>query len=124
MVDSLSRSIEKCRQDMNITRISISPEVKRINHSLFADDTLVMVGASCIMKRRMKKVLRRFLEDPRGLLNNHKCRIYGWNIPPHTLQKILEILEIPFQEKWSHCQYLGLPISKENLKTEIWNKYN
>jgi len=32
-------------------------------------------------------------------------------------------LEIPFQEKWSHFQYLGLPISKENLNIEIWNKY-
>lgn len=123
MADSSSRSLDKCRQYRTITGFSISPEVKSINHSLFADDTLVMGGPSYIMARRIKKVLRNFLESSRGLLYNNKCIIYGWNTPSHTLQKISEILEIPFQEKWSHFQYLGLPISKENLKTEIWNKY-
>jgi len=26
----------------------------------------------------------------------------------------------PFKENWDHFKHLGLPISKDNLKSEIW----
>lgn len=55
MVDSFRRNLEKCRQDHLLTSLTISLEVKGINHSLFLDDTLVMGGASCIIARRIKK---------------------------------------------------------------------
>jgi len=55
MVGSLRRSLEKRRQDRTITGLSISPEVKSINHSQFANDTLVMEGASYIMETRIKR---------------------------------------------------------------------
>jgi len=97
-------------------------KVKTINHSLFADDTLLLGGASTIIARRFKKVLDDFLQVSSGLLNNEKCRIYGWNTPPRTMQRISQILDILVQEKWTHFLYLGLPISKENMKTEIWTK--
>jgi len=57
-----------------------------------------------------------------GILNNTKCRIYGWNIPPRTMQRISQIMEIPAQENWNYFFYLGLPISKERMKAEIWTK--
>lgn len=62
MVDSLSRNLDKRRQDRLLTGLTISPEVKGINHSLFADDIIVMGGASCIIARRIKTVLNRFME--------------------------------------------------------------
>lgn len=31
-------------------------------------------------------------------------------------------MEIPAQERWNHFLYLGLPISKESMKAEIWTK--
>lgn len=34
-----------------------------------------------------------------------------------------QILEIPYQNNWDHFQYLGLPITKKNMKTKIWSKY-
>jgi len=67
-------------------------------------------------------VLNIFIRASGGLLNNQKQRIFSWNTPLHPLEKLSQILEIPFQEKWSHFHYLGLPISKKNLKIEIWNK--
>lgn len=63
-----------------------------------------------------------FLQVLGELLNNTKCKIYGWNSPPRTMQRISQILDIPVQEKWTHFFYLGLPISKENIKAKIWTK--
>lgn len=38
------------------------------------------------------------------------------------MQRISQILEIPTQESSNNFFYLGLPISKENLKSELWSK--
>jgi len=80
-------------------------------------------GASSIIARRFKKVLDDFLQVSGGLLNNSKCRIYGWNTPPRIMQNILQILEIPTEARWTHFTYLGLPIAKENVKSELWSKH-
>ena len=119
MAETLSRALEKQRKERNITVIRIEKGVKIINHSLFSDDTLLQGGTSTIVARRFKKVLDYFLQVSGGLLNNTKCRIYGWNTPPRTMQRISQILYIHVQEKWTHLFYLGLPISKENMKVEI-----
>jgi len=37
------------------------------------------------------------------------------------MQRISQVLEIPIQANWNHFFYLGLPISKENLKVELWS---
>ena len=38
------------------------------------------------------------------------------------MQRISQILDIPVQKKWTHFFYLGLPISRENMKTKLWTK--
>jgi len=57
MAESLSAMLENQRKGKKITGIQISRGVKDINHSIFADDTLLIAGASCIIARRLKKVL-------------------------------------------------------------------
>jgi len=32
-------------------------------------------------------------------------------------------MEIPIQIKWSHFIYLWLPLAKEMVKLEVWNKH-
>ena len=44
MVETLTRALEKQRKEINITRLRIEKRVKTINHSLFADDTLLLGG--------------------------------------------------------------------------------
>jgi len=68
-------------------------------------------------------VLDDFLSVLGGLLNNNKCRIYNWNISINTMQRISQIMEIPVQIKWSHFIYLRLPLAKEMVKSEVWNKH-
>lgn len=67
-----------------------------------------------------KKNLGWFLEVFGSLLNNHKCCIYGWNTSTIILQCISQILDVPFKENLDHFKHSGLPISKDNMKLDIW----
>lgn len=122
MAKTLSKALETQRNERTIAGLRIAKGIKTINHSLFVDDTLLLEGASTIIARRVKKFLDEFLQVSGELLNNTKCRIYGWNIPSRTMQRISQIMEIPAQENWNHFFYLELPISKESMKAEIWTK--
>jgi len=86
MAETLSRALENQRKEGNITGPRIV-RVKTINHSLFANDRFMLEGASTIIARRFQKVLDDFLQVSGGLLNNTKCRIYGWNTTPLKLCK-------------------------------------
>eukprot|EP00253_Pinus_taeda_P017560 PITA_17560 len=48
--------------------------------------------------------------------------LYTLNVPRHITQRISIILDIPTQRNWSHFMYLGLPLAKDSIKTEIWVK--
>jgi len=122
MAETLSIHLENLRRQKEITGISIVRGIKGINHSLFSNDTLLIGGASSLMERRFKKTLELFLQVSGGKLNNNKCMIYTWNIPRQIIQRISTILDIPAQRNWSHFMYLGLPLAKESVKTEIWVK--
>eukprot|EP00253_Pinus_taeda_P015197 PITA_15197 len=122
MAETLSLHLENKRRIKEITGIDIVRGSKGINHSLFADDTLLIGGASSLMARRFKETLDLFLQASGGKLKNNKCMIYTWNVPRHITQRISLIMEIPAQGNWSHFMYLGLPLAKETIKTEIWAK--
>lgn len=122
MAETLSAALENQRREKKITGIQIAKGVKNVNHIIFADDTLLLGGASSIIVRRFKKVLDDFLQGSGGMLDYTTCRIYSWNTPPRIMQNISQILEIPIQARWTHFTYLGLPIAKENIKAEVWSK--
>lgn len=72
MAETLSIHLEKLRKQKEITGISIERGTKEINHSLFADDTLLIGGASSLMAKRFKKTLDSFLTASGRELNNKK----------------------------------------------------
>lgn len=123
MAETLSIHLEKLRKQKEITGISIERGIKEINHSLFADDTLLIGGASSLMEKRFKKILDAFLAASGGKLNNKKCKIYTWNASFQIMQRISLILDIPVQRNRSHFSYLGLALAKETIKSEIWVKH-
>eukprot|EP00253_Pinus_taeda_P022245 PITA_22245 len=123
MAETLSVHLENLRLKREIMGISIERGIKEINHSLFADDTLLIGGASTLMARRFKRVLDAFLQVSGGKLNNRKCKIYTWNVPYQIQQSISQILDIPLQRNWSSFSYLGLPLAKEHIKAEVWTKH-
>lgn len=123
MAEMLSIHLEKLRRQKEITGISIVRGTKGINHLLFADDTLLIGGASSLMEKRFKKTLDSFLLASGGKLNNKKCMIYTWNIPRHIIQRISSVLDILAQRNWSYFMYLVLPLAKDSVKTKIWVKH-
>eukprot|EP00253_Pinus_taeda_P016655 PITA_16655 len=120
MEKTLSIHLEKLRKKKEITGISIERGIKEINHSLFANDTLLIEGASSLMAKIFKKILDTFLTALGGRLNNKKCKIYTWNVPLQIMQRMSTIVDIPLQRNWSYFSYLGLPLAKETVKSEIW----
>jgi hypothetical protein len=78
----LSRKLEHERLVGNLPGLQIARGVKNLNHSQFADDTLLMGGASMTIASHFKVVLDSFLDASRGVVNNRKCQIMGWNTPP------------------------------------------
>eukprot|EP00253_Pinus_taeda_P024119 PITA_24119 len=123
IAETLSIHLENLRRQKEITGIRIERGTKEINHSLFADDTLLIGGASSLMAKRFKKVLDAFLAASGGKLNNRKCKIYTCNVPLQIQQRISLILDIPVQRNWSFFSHLGLPLTKETVKAEICAKH-
>jgi hypothetical protein len=123
MVDSLSRKLEEeCRLG-RLPGIQITPGVKAINHSQFADDTLLLGFASPIIARRFKRILDNFLTTSGGKINISKRRIYGWNIPGHQQDIISRIFGFPMIVNWKSFTYLGMPIFQSLTSSQDWKKY-
>jgi hypothetical protein len=95
---------------------------KRINHSQFVDDTLLIGGASIVIAKRLKNALDNFTHVSGALINSAKSNIYTWNTPPRTTQLIANIFCFPLIEKWQTFKYLGIPICLKSLPNSTWNQ--
>jgi len=103
-----------------ITRIKFDNGVKNINHSQFADNTLLIGGASNIIARRFKTLLDNYMSYSRGLIYYLKSCIYGWNTSAHVLHRIARTLGVPCKLNWEQFTYLGMHVSVGNLKATAW----
>jgi hypothetical protein len=68
MVESLSRQLEKARLEKSIPRIKITRGARRINHSQFADNTLLLGRASSMLEEFMKAL--------GGNINQQQSHVY------------------------------------------------
>jgi hypothetical protein len=80
MVDFVSRKPKFERVPVRLHGISFARGVKGINHSQFANDTLLIGGASTVMAKKFKYVMENFLNAFGGEVNNKKNHIYGLHI--------------------------------------------
>eukprot|EP00253_Pinus_taeda_P010445 PITA_10445 len=122
MAESLSKALDFNRRTGLITGIKIEQGTKNINHSQFADDTLLMGGASITIARCFKKILNQFMEYSGGKINQVKSCIYKWNVSNLTIHSIASTLEVSYKLNWSHFTYLGMPVSMGPLKADTWNE--
>ena len=121
MVESFSQALDHNRRVGLITRIKFGNGVKNINHSQFADDTLLIGGASTTIARRFKKLLDQFMGYSGGLVNQLKSCVYGWNISNQTAHNIANIFGVTCNLEWTHFSNLGMPVSLGPLKVGTWN---
>ena len=90
--------------------------IKDINHAQFADDTILLGGASPIIACRFKLALNRYCQASGSKINLRKSQIFGWNINPREMLDISWVLNMDGVVSWDSFNYLGVPIFK--LKTK------
>ena len=113
---SLSFHLEHYRVQEDLLGIRIVRGVKEVNHTQFADDTLLLSGASPSSARKFKEVLDNYQDVSGSQINHSRSQIYSWNCSPIELQSLSRILMIEGKHHWTEFKYLGVPIFKAKPK--------
>ena len=65
-----------------------------------------------MIAERFNEVLSSFLKASDGKVNSIKSKVYGWNCPPRSLERIARVLGFECKLNWNSFNYLGTPIFK------------
>eukprot|EP00253_Pinus_taeda_P018691 PITA_18691 len=122
MAESFSKVLDHNKRVGLITGIKYGNRAKNINHSQFADDTLLIGGASTTIAKRFKTLLDQYMHCSGGAVNYQKSCVYGWNITNQVAHSIASIFGVTYKIKWEHFSYLGMPVSLGPLKAEAWDE--
>ena len=117
----LSLQLDYGKKKLNLSGLRITNGVKDINHAQFADDTLLLGGASPATAKKFKKELDIYTDISGSMISLAKSKIYGWNITPREMHEISKILGIEGITIWEEFKYLGVPLIKPNPKATHWN---
>jgi hypothetical protein len=117
----LSFQLDHNQTHNNLLGLRIAPGVKDINHAQFADDTLLLGGASVQTTKKFKKELDSYAEVSGSVISLPKSKIYGWNITPREMLEISRVLGMEGCTAWDAFQYLGVPIFKTKPLASNWN---
>jgi len=80
MADSFSRKLSSDRSAGTLPGLKPSHGVVPLNHALFADDSLLLGGASSIITKSFDSVLKSYCRVSGAQVNKNKSEIYTWNI--------------------------------------------
>eukprot|EP00253_Pinus_taeda_P009858 PITA_09858 len=116
----LSFQLDFCQQIQILPGLRMVQNVKEINHAQFADDTLLLGGASINSASSFKKELDIYKEASGSKINYSKSTIYGWNCSANNLADIARLLEMKICQDWESFKYLGIPIFRSIPKVSHW----
>jgi len=85
MADTLSRKLTTEKKSDSVLGIRLTKGLDPINHALFADDSLMLGGASIKIAKNFSKILQGFCSISRALINKRKSTVYGWNVDHQTI---------------------------------------
>ena len=91
---SLSFHLDHYKIQEDLLGLSIVRGLKAVNHTQFADDTLLLGGANPSSTRKFKEVLDNYQDIFGSQINHSKIQIYSWNCSPLDLQSLSRILLI------------------------------
>ena len=118
MVESLSKKLEHERRMGRLPEIEFTWGIKEINHSQFADDTLILIASSSIIEKKFKRVLHTFLSSSSSKINSHKSKLIGSNFVGNKLWVISRVLGFLYFDKITSFIYLGMPSSFHKLTSQ------
>ena len=116
----LSYQLENARQEQDLPGIRIARGTKNINHAQFADDTILLGGASQIIAHRFKSEITRYCYASGSKINVRKSQIYGWNVNPREMLEISRVLNMKGVVTWESFNYLGVPIFQVKPNSSAW----
>ena len=99
MAENLNRKLSAEKEVGYILGIKIARGVDPINHALFADDSLLLGGATLTIARAFNEILQKFCLISGALINNNKSIVYGWNVDHSTILCIANSC-FPGFDKW------------------------
>ena len=120
MADTLSRKLTAGKIYGIIPSIKSTSGVDSINHALFADDTLLLGGASLRMAGFFKEIMQHLCIISGALINNRKSVVYGWNKDHSTIANISQFLGFDGYDTWDKVKYLGLPLTLVQNNPSLW----
>ena len=120
MAKYLSRNLSTEKEARIILGIKFARGVDSINHALFADDYLLLGGASLKIERDFKGILQNFCIVSGALINNRKSVVYGWNADHSTILNIANLLEFYGYDIWKKIKYLSLSLTLRQNKPSLW----
>ena len=77
MAESLSRKLTAELVAGSLPSIKTARGVAPINHAFFADDSLLLGGASLNIARAFNKILQKFCLTSGAMINKSKSVVYG-----------------------------------------------
>jgi hypothetical protein len=95
-------------------------DLKPLNHTLFANDSLMLGGASNRVAFAFKDTLQAYCKASRALISERKSTIYSWNAEEDETQKIAHNLGFIGHSKWDKINYLGLPLTLGTNRVNLW----
>eukprot|EP00253_Pinus_taeda_P010228 PITA_10228 len=116
----LSFQLDHNQQNHTLPGLRTTHKAKDINHAQFADDTLLLGGASLCSARHFKREVDIYRSISGSKINYRKCSIYGWNCSTKELADIARLLEMDGNRNWESFKYLGIQIFKSKPKVAHW----
>eukprot|EP00253_Pinus_taeda_P004292 PITA_04292 len=120
LAEALSRKLEAKRLIGSIPGLKSSNRTSSLNHALFADDSILLGGASIRIAKAFGKVIKNYCKVSGALVNENKSEVYSWNTDQQTLSNISNTLGFKGHSHWEKIGYLGLPIISGVNKRSLW----
>ena len=121
MADALSKKLDAEKKVGTVLSIRIVKGIEPKNHSLFAQDSLLLGGASILISKAFNRILQDLCSITGALVNKRKSVVYGWNTEHNVIQRIANNLGFSGYVSWDKIKYLGLPLTLGPNRASLWN---
>lgn len=116
MEDSLSWNLSDEKLNETLPHIRVILKTTPINHALFADDSILLGGASIKIERAFNRVIQSFCRVSGAKVNNRKSAVYGRVVDQQSILRISQALRFTGYVSWDKFKYLGLPLTLGTTK--------
>eukprot|EP00253_Pinus_taeda_P016670 PITA_16670 len=121
MAEALSRKLKAKRVSGSLPGLKPTSRINPLNHALFADDSILLGGASSGIAKAFDTVIKNYCKVSGALVNEKKSEVFSWNINQQELNIIANILGFKGHSQWDRIRYLCLPIISGVNKRSLWS---